>query len=548
MEFSHVSYKRSNRKVLKSADGYLYSNASKSRHSNVRYVRCVLRDCHATGKVKSDPDEFVPVKEHNHEPKKYKLEQHQLEVALRQKAASPTHSKETLNKIFREVTRDHDLGSNISFSYLESGMLKARRKVHPRTPDSIEELVQCLEDNPVYGLNFKCHVTDGNQDALIFISEAATQRLVGISSINFDGTFFVVPEPFHQFWSILGEFEGKLFPLIGVLMTGRTTSLYETVLAKIKELIPTFLPDSAMGDFEVAARNALRGAFDGIRLTGCRFHLAQNLFRKLGKLGLKVTYSSDPLFKKWARAHMALPFLPARGIAPAHDILKQQIASFDASLQDKMQQFSRYFKKVYLTQYSAEEISVYRLPRATNNEQEAYHWQLKSIFLAKPNTWIFIKRLNNNYRDASKDMVRAEQGLRLGRPRKLKDVRNQKRRLELFDELDCGRRTPLPFLYAISFTLHEEIESVQVEEEDDSLSEGEDNIDPLLPDNGPADGQGNALECVVCTGERIAPHHIFVPCGHGRSCRGCMDIIMQRRDHCPECRSPIQGLVHAIIY
>jgi hypothetical protein len=27
-----------------------------------------------------------------------------------------------------------------------------------------------------------------------------------------------------------------------------------------------------------------------------------------------------------------------------------------------------------------------------------------------------------------------------------------------------------------------------------------------------------------------------------------MDIIMQRRDHCPECRSPIQGLVHAIIY
>ena len=153
---------------------------------------------------------------------------------MRAKASSSAHSKETLNQIFRETTRDSDIGENISFGYLESGMLKARQKVHPRSPDSIEEFVETLKSNDEYGSNFRAHITHEGQDAIIFVSEAAATRMPQIKEINFDGTFFVVPEPFYQFWSLLGSYEGRLFPLVGVLMTGRTTQLYKAVLTKLK--------------------------------------------------------------------------------------------------------------------------------------------------------------------------------------------------------------------------------------------------------------------------------------------------------------------------
>jgi hypothetical protein len=222
--------------VVKTAEVYLYKCKSKGRNG-IRYVRCVLGDCSATGKIKCEqerPEVFNPLKVHNHGTGTYELEKRQLEVELRAKAASGAHSKESLNQIFRETTRDSDIGENISFGYLESGMLKARGKIHPCSPDSIEDFVKTLKNNDDYGFNFRAHVTHESQEAVIVVSEAAATRMHQIKEINFDGTFFCVPEPFYQLWSILGSYEGRLFPLIGVLMTGRTTELYKTVLSKLK--------------------------------------------------------------------------------------------------------------------------------------------------------------------------------------------------------------------------------------------------------------------------------------------------------------------------
>jgi hypothetical protein len=369
MEHTFVNYRQSSRKVLKSSDGMLYANAAKSRDHSIQYLRCVLRDCPGSGKLVKEPNQFDHVRLHNHGPQKYMLKQNQLAVTLRQKAASPSHAKETLKEIFKETTRVLDVGAEVSFGYLESGMLKARRKVHPRTPETITELVQVLQDNDMYGKMFKMQVFAGEETALIFAPQSTDFRLPQIKRMNFDGTFFTCPRPFLQLWTILGEFEGKLFPFISVLMTSKSTALYRAALTGIKELFPGLLPTHAMGDFEIAPRTALREAYPNIAIAGCQFHLANNLYKQLGKLQLRGVYASDPLFKKWCRAIMALPFLPARLIASTFEILKQQIVSFLPEVQHKMKTFSTYFKRVYLTKYSAEDISVYRLSRQTNNEQ-----------------------------------------------------------------------------------------------------------------------------------------------------------------------------------
>jgi hypothetical protein len=423
-------------------------------------------------------------------------------------------------------------------------MLKARRKVHPRTPSSIPELVQVLIDTATtYGLNFKAEVSAGEGVALIFVHQEAENRLHKVVKMNFDGTFLACPLPFKQLWTVLGEIEGRLFPLISVLMTAKNTELYRAVLNKVKEMFPAFLPQHAMGDFEIAPRTALREVFPGIHIVGCQFHLANNLYKKIGKLEMRGLYASDPQFRKWVRAIMALPFLPSRLIAQTLEILKQQIAGFPPETHCKMETFVKYFKRVYLTQNSADDISIYRLSRGTNNEQEGYHSVLQNIFKVKPGIFVFLLKLNRDYEDVAKDMERAEKGLRLGRCRKQKDVRNARRRLELWLELDSGRRTPLSFLHAISCTMSEQIECDRDEEEDALISDDEpDQVD--AQDNAP---QGPGRECVVCTEAREAPFFIFLPCGHGRCCVRCMDRIAARGDHCPECRSPITGRNRAII-
>jgi hypothetical protein len=543
MEHSYVNYKLCNKQVLKSVDNYLYSNAK--RTDAIQYLRCVIRECPGTGKLKRDQNEFAHMRAHNHGPEKYQIHQNQLAVNLRQKAACPSHNKDTLKDLFKESTREHDYGAEISFGHLESGMLKARRKVHPRTPDSIPELIQVLLDNPAtYGLNYKCEVSAGGESALIFIHEASTNRLHKVIKVNFDGTFLVCPHPFKQLWTVLGEIEGRLFPLFSVLMNSKTTDLYRVVLQKIKEMFPAFQPQHAMGDFEIAPRTALREAFQGIHIVGCQFHLANNLYKKVGQLELRGLYASDPQFKKWIRAIMALPFLPARLIAQTFEILKQQIAGFPAEVQPKMQTFQKYFKKVYLTQNTADDISIYRLSRGTNNEQEGYHAVLRNIFKVKPSLFVFLLKLNRDMEDVAQDIIRAENGLRLGRSRKQKDIRNARRHLELWLELDSGRRTPLSFLHAISHTMTEQIECDR-DYDDDLVSDDE-------PDQG--DAQDNApapqppgRECVVCTEPREAPFFIFLPCGHGRCCVRCMDRIAERGDFCPECRTPITGRNRAII-
>jgi hypothetical protein len=52
---------------------------------------------------------------------------------------------------------------------------------------------------------------------LCFVSDKAIGKLEYVKEIAFDGTYFVCPYPFYQLWTIIGESDGQLFPMISVL-------------------------------------------------------------------------------------------------------------------------------------------------------------------------------------------------------------------------------------------------------------------------------------------------------------------------------------------
>ena len=331
-------------------------------------MRCCIKACPASGKLKEEENSFTPLRGHNHDLNLYSADERALEVQLRQ-AASSTETSQPIRAIFDSVTRHDPLGASVSFRHVESGMLKSRQRLlAPLPAGDMEELIQSLEEvDSIYGLYFKGPVRIEDQPyGLIFVSEEAEARLNSgvLEDMNFDGTFETCPPPFYQVFTLLAEYLGAILPMVSVLMTGKSEQQYDAVFGRIRELFPLFLPTRAMGDYELASRNSLKSHFPNIDLSGCVFHEAQNVYRRLQKRGYTYLYSTNAQFRRWCRDLMALPFLPADRIGPTLNVLRQQSAGFAATVQPAILYLADYWRRTYFDTYGPQELSVYRLPRA----------------------------------------------------------------------------------------------------------------------------------------------------------------------------------------
>ena len=83
-------------------------------------------------------------------------------------------------------------------------------------------------------------------------------------------------------------------PRILGLLSNKTEETYVRFFETLKAKFPSFKPESTMLDFERAAMNALGKVYPEIVLTGCLFHLAKSLYRKITELGFKKQYVSRP--------------------------------------------------------------------------------------------------------------------------------------------------------------------------------------------------------------------------------------------------------------
>jgi len=68
------------------------------------------------------------------------------------------------------------------------------------------------------------------------------------------------------------------------------TAPYDAVLRKVQELEPPFQPTQVIADFQEALAAAIRNVFGShVTVSGCCFHYAQALIKRLRKLGLRLT-------------------------------------------------------------------------------------------------------------------------------------------------------------------------------------------------------------------------------------------------------------------
>ena len=215
-----------------------------------------------------------------------------------------------------------------------------------------------------------------------------------------DGTFDVCPSVFYQLYTIHTKVGNSFPPCVYFLLPNKTQEIYSRALEQLRVLIPNASPDTVLVDFEAAAINAFRQAFPTAELKGCYFHHGQSLNRKVGELGLKLDYESNPDFNMAVKSLQALAFVPEENVL---EIFLELAESFPDL--ERVEELVAYFEVTYVRgrergggrgqaqpRYSQAfwnhfNSTLNNVPRTTN-AVEGYHNALNSLFLAKnPSVW-----------------------------------------------------------------------------------------------------------------------------------------------------------------
>jgi hypothetical protein len=97
----------------------------------------------------------------------------------------------------------------VSFPQVELGMWRARRRIQPTIPHSVEEAIELLEMNEFLQRSgaddevvYAGHSQNGEDFAMFFAHPKLLDELAMSSRIFADGTFRVVPRIFYQLLTV----------------------------------------------------------------------------------------------------------------------------------------------------------------------------------------------------------------------------------------------------------------------------------------------------------------------------------------------------------
>ena len=141
-----------------------------------------------------------------------------------------------------------------------------------------------------------------------------------------DGMFKVVPAIFFQLYTIHFEFVQGINPAaVYCLLCDKTRGTYDRIIEQLLLLIPSAAPTIILTDFESASMGAFCARFPTARISGCYFHLAQSILRKVNEVGLKREYETRDNIRIAVRCLAALSHVPVDDVPEAFDKLAESM-------------------------------------------------------------------------------------------------------------------------------------------------------------------------------------------------------------------------------
>ncbi|XP_034245775.1 uncharacterized protein LOC117647909, partial [Thrips palmi] len=405
--FCIAGQKKDSKLYIDDDTGYVYRIKSSDKWLN--YMVCRHKKCSGIAKMTNGDDRHIcQTRAHTHEPNSSHAAQRAFREELYSRAQ--TESK-PLSEIHREVSErvtDEAVLREMTFSNLESSMLRHRNNVFPPIPKSLEDLGRTLED-PQYKNRFGdtkdgkpyfrvCKTGTAREGTIaVFISGHLEHLLTSSECFHIDGHFKTTPsvKDCYQLITIMAVAYDHVFPVVSALMTRKTKEAYKMLFKSVKELCPGIRMPHIMSDFEKGLCGALREEFPETTLTGCLFHVDQAMCKKSAKLGLRPLLQENQAAGEVVRMCMALPFLPHDKIDNGFKEVKEH--SELQEFHEEVKPFLEYVDKTWIKGVGAKHLSVYRRHRRTNNDQESYHRTLVDMVGSPhPNAWCWIEAFRSH--------------------------------------------------------------------------------------------------------------------------------------------------------
>lgn len=249
---------------------------------------------------------------------------------------------------------------------------------------------------------------DGHDRIIIIGDPTVIQGLERSSLWIADGTFKKVPNLFFQLYTIHYELGEGINPAgLYCLLPNKTQETYQRLFTEVGHLLPNAHPDIILTDFEMAAMTSFRNQFPAARLTGCYFHLAQSVIRKVGEIGMRPSYDSDDDIRGMVRCLPALAHVPVDEVVTCFQTLAAAMPTHE-----NMDELLDYFERTYVQgrrlpgrgqnfrpalfppeTWNQMESATAGVARTTNIA-EGWHHGLQSLFLCDhPSLWVFFDGL-----------------------------------------------------------------------------------------------------------------------------------------------------------
>lgn len=302
-------------------------------------------------------------------------------------------------------------------------MIKRERKkqVLDKEPESLEfdiplRYQQIDDEKFMFG-----DITVGEDRILIFTTQKSLRKLEEAAFWIMDGTFKVVPKVFFQLYTIHCSIQphNTVHPMVYILMSGKTTALYEKVFSSLNdnalELGINLAPKLIITDFEKAAINAIRTVFEGVVVKGCHFHFMQNIYKHIQQVGWQIRYGTDIEFALKVRQIAALSFLE-------HEEIPVWFEEISSEFGKEFEPLTNWLNEYYIggkngrpplfppSLWSVYEQNEKGIPR-TQNYAESYHRRLNTV-IGRSHIGVFslIDELIKNAKNTRAEIDKIERG------------------------------------------------------------------------------------------------------------------------------------------